>query len=65
MEVTDEHHALVTIPSGKAHGINGVGGWVGPRVDLDAAEKKKFRVPICNRFKLFGRSTRSLVAIWI
>jgi hypothetical protein len=37
-------HALATLPPG----IEWKGGWEGPRVSLDAAEKRKISSPIEN-----------------
>ena len=33
--VGDKRHAPATLPLGKTHGTHCLGGWVGPRVDLD------------------------------
>jgi hypothetical protein len=37
MEVSDQLHAR-----GKEPSTHWIGGWVGPRTDLDAVEKRKF-----------------------
>jgi hypothetical protein len=44
MDVSGELHALASRP-----GIHCTGGWVGPRVGLGVAEKRKIRFPLWNR----------------
>jgi hypothetical protein len=44
MEVSGQLHALPALTPG----THWIGGWVGPRIGLDATEKKKL-VPVGNR----------------
>jgi hypothetical protein len=42
MEVSGQLHALVALPPRKElPGANRIGGWVGPRADVDATEKRR------------------------
>jgi hypothetical protein len=41
MEAIGQLHAPAGLPREKAHGAHGIGGWVGPRAGLNAAEKRK------------------------
>jgi hypothetical protein len=45
MEVCGQLHALVVLPGGTAPGTHCIGGWVGPRVDLDAVDSRKISCP--------------------
>jgi len=45
MEMNGQLHALAALPSGRAPGTHWIGGWVGPRVSLDAVVKRKFPAP--------------------
>jgi hypothetical protein len=39
MGVDGQQHAPATLPSRKRPGTHYIGGWVGPRADLDGCEK--------------------------
>jgi hypothetical protein len=42
MDVSGQLHASTALPPGdRAPGTHWIGGWVGPRVDLGAVEKRK------------------------
>jgi hypothetical protein len=42
MEVSGQFHAPAALPPGEsAPGTHWIGGWVGPRADVDAVEKRK------------------------
>jgi hypothetical protein len=45
MEVSDQLHAPSALPPRKAPGTHWIGGWVGPRADLDAVGKRKIPSP--------------------
>jgi hypothetical protein len=40
MELSVQLHASAALPPGKNHGLDCVGGYVGPRAGLDVSEKK-------------------------
>jgi hypothetical protein len=55
MKLSGQLFSPTTLPPGEgAPGTHWMGGWVGPRVDLDAVEKRKISYPY--RESNFGRS---------
>jgi hypothetical protein len=45
MELMIRFTSLLIYPWGNSPGTNCIGGWVGPRVDLDVMEKRKITSP--------------------
>jgi hypothetical protein len=46
MEVSGQLHTPATLPPGKIPWYNCVGGWVGPKADLDTVAKRKNSQPL-------------------
>jgi hypothetical protein len=45
MDMSGQLHAPAALPQGKGSGTHWIGGWVGPRADLDAVVKRKIPSP--------------------
>jgi hypothetical protein len=63
MEVSGHLHARDDLPRSKSHGTHCIGGWVGPRADLDVAMKGKKSHHCPSRELNPGPPSRSLVSV--
>jgi hypothetical protein len=63
MEVSGQFEALAALTEETASNTHWIGGWVSPRVDLEAVEKRK--IPFPSRETKPSRSARSSIKLKI
>jgi hypothetical protein len=42
MDMSGQLHTFAALPPGKDSGTHRVGGWIGPRADVDVFERRKY-----------------------